>query len=196
MTITPKFRGIAFAACIISIILLAVVGVYRTDALPHKNIFYDVIYVVSQLAYLFALYYLIELLKYAGEARGIVGFTIYAALIFIASIMGFATFPPTIMVNLVVTLNILIMLGTIYVIIVSFVVKNPLLSASFKVFAVVQIVMLALTIATLLLAYLSPILYFRLSRYMHFGGLIITAAIAYIVHESGKLLKKENIRAA
>src|ERR1700753_223075 len=99
MTITPQFRKIAFASCIVSIILFAVVGVYRTNFLPHDNVIYNTIYTVSQLAYLVALFYLIELLKYAGERTAIVAaFYIYLALVFIASIIGFASFSPSIMI--------------------------------------------------------------------------------------------------
>lgn len=196
MAITPRFRIIAFAACVVSFILLAIVGVYRTDAVPHKNVFYDVIYVISQLAYIIALYYLIRLLKYIGERKFIVAaFSIYMVLIFIASIMGFTTFPPNAMESLIKILNILMLASIVYLVIASFMVKNSVLSASFKVFAMVQILIVVLTfVVTLVLARLSPVLYFRVSRYTHFGGLIIIGAIADVVLRSHELLLKKKAR--
>jgi hypothetical protein len=173
--------------------LLLVVGIYRTDFLPEKNVVYNSIYTISQLAYLISLFYLIELLKYVGERKIIViGFCIFAALVFITSIIGFASFSPVIMMRLVTTINILVILSTIFLIIVSFMVKNPILAVPFRVLAIVQIFILIITFGvTLLLAHLAPAYYFHVSRYMHFGGLIITSAIAYIIYTSGRLLSTE-----
>jgi len=197
MTITPRFRTIALTSCIISVILLLVVGIYRTDFLPKKNLVYDSIYTISQLAYLIGLFYLIELLKYIGERKVIVvGFCVFAALVFITSIMGFASFSPVIMMKLVVTINILVILSTIFLIIVSFMVRNPAIAVPFKILAVVQIFILVITFGVmLLLAYLAPAYYFNVSRYMHFGGLVITSAMAYIIYASGSLLGTEDSRA-
>ena len=197
MTITPRFRTIALTSCIISVILLLVVGIYRTDFLPKKNLVYDSIYTISQLAYLIGLFYLIELLKYIGERKVIVvGFCVFAALVFITSIMGFASFSPVIMMKLVVTINILVILSTIFLIIVSFMVRNPAIAVPFKILAVVQILILVITFGVmLLLAYLAPAYYFNVSRYMHFGGLVITSAMAYIIYASGSLLGTEDSRA-
>lgn len=190
MTITPRFRNIALASCIISVILLLVVGIYRTNFPPEKNVLYNSIYTISQLAYLIGLFYLIELLKYIGERKVIVvGFYIFAALVLITSIIGFASFSPVIMMKLVTTVNILVILSTIFLIVVSFMVRNPLLSAPFRILAIVQIFILLITFGvSLLLAYVAPAYYFKVSRYMHFGGLFITSAIAYIIYTSGDLL--------
>jgi len=193
MTITPMFRTIALISCIISVILLLVVGIYRTDFLPEKNVVYNSIYTISQLAYLIGLFYLIELLKYIGERKIIVvGFYIFAALVFITSIIGFASFSPVIMMKLVTIINILVISSTIFLIIVSLMIKNPLLVVPFRVLAIVQIFILVITFGvTLLLAYLAPAYYFNVSRYMHFGGLFITSAIAYIIYASGNLLSTD-----
>lgn len=193
MTITPMFRTIALISCIISVILLLVVGIYRTDFLPEKNVVYNSIYTISQLAYLIGLFYLIELLKYIGERKIIVvGFYIFAALVFITSIIGFASFSPVIMMKLVTIINILVISSTIFLIIVSLMLKNPLLVVPFRVLAIVQIFILVITFGvTLLLAYLAPAYYFNVSRYMHFGGLLITSAIAYIIYASGNLLSTD-----
>lgn len=193
MTITPMFRTIALISCIISVILLLVVGIYRTDFLPEKNVVYNSIYTISQLAYLIGLFYLIELLKYIGERKIIVvGFYIFAALVFITSIIGFASFSPVIMMKLVTIINILVISSTIFLIIVSLMIKNPLLVVPFRVLVIVQIFILVITFGvTLLLAYLAPAYYFNVSRYMHFGGLFITSAIAYIIYASGNLLSTD-----
>lgn len=190
MTITPKFRAIALVSCIISVVLLLIVGIYRTDFLPKNNVVYNSIYTISQLAYLIGLFYLIELLKYTGERKVIViGFYIFAALVFITSIIGFTSFSPVIMMKLVTAINVLVILSTIFLIIVSFMVRNLVLSAPFIVLAVVQIFILLITFGvTLVLAALAPAYYFKVSRYMHFGGLFITSAIAYIIYASGNLL--------
>lgn len=193
MIITPKFRTAALTSCIISVVLLLVVGIYRTDFLPKKNLVYDSIYTISQLAYLIGLFYLIELLKYIGERKMIViGFYVFAAMVFITSIIGFASFSPVIMMHLVNIVNILVILSTIYLIIVSFMVRNPVLAMPFRVLAFIEILILIITFGVaLLLASVAPAYYFKVSRYMHFGGLFITSAIAYIIYVSGNLLSTE-----
>jgi hypothetical protein len=194
MTITPKFRTVAFASCIVSIILLLVVGLYRTNFPQQENIVYDTVYTIAQLAYLIALFYVIELLIYAGEAKVIVvGYYIFTGLVLITSIIGFASFPPVFMMKIASIINIAFLLSTLYVIVVSFMVKSPALSIPFKVFAFLQIFVLIFTFGvTLLLAYLSPALYFKISRYMHFGGLIVSSAIAYIIYASERLVSGKN----
>src|ERR1700748_935808 len=115
MIITPKFRTIAFASCIVSIVLFLIVGIYRTNFLPHNNVLYDTIYTLSQLAYIVALFYLIELLKYAGESKAVVtGFYVYCAVVVITSIIGFASFSPTIMITISTAIYFAVLLSTLY----------------------------------------------------------------------------------
>lgn len=187
---TTQYKNLALVSCIISLVLSAVVGLYRTGLPMQNNVFYDVIYCAAQITYIIALVYVIELLKFAGESKAIsLAFYIFTGALVITSTIGFASFPPNIMEVLLYTVNGIVLLSTICVIIASFFVKNPLIANSFRIFAAIQILMVALIFGiTPVLAHINPAAYFSISRYFHFGGLITIAAINYIISSSGNLI--------
>jgi len=157
----------------------------------HEGIFtYYILLFLSEITYLLPFFYLISLLKYIQEKQFIVN-CFYALLVgkIISFLFNFIPNSNSSVSTILLVIGVIIALIEICVIVVSFLIKNSVLTIPFKTYAIVYILVILVEwgIPLLLPLVTGFDFYINASRYLSYVSALPMLATLYIIYQSKKL---------
>jgi len=187
MKVNKRNASLMLLLGIVNIILFVTLNIRRHNHM-HEGIFtYYILLFLSEITYLLPFVYLISLLKYTREKSFII--TCFYALLagkIISFLFNFIPNGSSSISTILLTIGIIIALIEVCTIIVSFVVKDAILTTPFKIYATIYILVIFIEWGTpLLLPRLTGFdFYINASRYLGYVSALPTLATLYIIYRS------------
>ena len=190
MKVSKKNASLMLLLGIINIVLFIILNVRRYNHM-HEGIFtYYIILFLSEITYLLPFFYLVSLLKYVQEKQFII--TCFYALLagkITSFLFNFIPNSNSSVSTILLVIGVVIALIEISVIIVSFLIKNFVLTTPFKTYAIIYILVILIEWGVpLLLPLVTGFdFYINASRYLSYVSALPMLATLYIIYQSKKL---------
>ena len=190
MKVSKRNASLMLLLGIINIILFVILNLRRYNHM-HEGIFtYYILLFLSEITYLLPFFYLISLLKYIQEKQFIVN-CFYALLVgkIISFLFNFIPNSNSSVSTILLVIGVIIALIEICVIVVSFLIKNSVLTTPFKTYAIIYILVILIEWGVpLLLPLVTGFdFYINASRYLSYVSALPMLATLYIIYQSKKL---------
>ncbi len=190
MKVSKRSTTLMVLLGVINIVLFIILNVRRYNHM-HEGIFtYYILLFISEVTYLLPFFYLITLLKYVREKQFIIN-CFYALLAgkIISFLFNFIPNTGISVSTILLVIGIVIALIEICAIVVSFLVKNRVLTTPFKIYAIVYILIILIEWGVpLLLPLITGFdFYVNASRYLIYVPLLPMLATIYIIYKSKEL---------